>query len=163
MEARPTLGAWDFLKKEKDGSSTPIDRTARIKSVDEVTLKGVQGKGIKAGRKPVITLEDARGVEWQRKLVCGVTICETIAGMYGPDVRKWPGKLITLYGTTTRGASGGTVECVRIRPERPKTNAKLSDQPTGPVDEAMRERQVQEAGGAETPPDGPREPGSDDQ
>lgn len=159
MDDRPTLGAWDFLNE--DGS--PNDRVAKIKAVDEVTLEGIAAKGIKKNKKPVLTLEDARGRVWKKKLVTNVSICETIASLYGNDVRAWPGKLITLYATTTRGAKGGTVECVRVRPERPQTGARTPNtEPQRPVDEAMRERQIEQASGPTEPAVAPREPGSDD-
>jgi hypothetical protein len=157
MMDRPTLGAWDFY----DADGKALERVAKIRAVNEEKLKGIPGK-IEANRKPVLTLEDARGVPWERKLVCGVTICEAIAGMYGSDVRQWVGKLITLYPDKTKGQRGGQVDCVRVRPVPPKAGRALSRAPSGPVDEAMRQKQIDEASSPEPVKDPPREPGSDD-
>lgn len=144
MMDRPTLGAWDFL----DAEGKSVDKIARIKAVNAEMLEGIPGK-IAANRKPVLTLEDGHGVEWGRKLICGVTICQAIEGMYGSNPAGWPGKLITLYASTTKGQRGGTVECVRVRPTPPKRKGQrepvADDAPSGPVDEAMRQRQIDEA------------------
>lgn len=153
MMDRPTLGAWDFY--DENGKS--MERIARIKAVNEVKLEGIPGK-IAANRKPVLTLEDSQGNEWDRKLICGVMICEAIASMYGSDVRQWPGKLITMYPDVTKGQRGGKVDCVRVKNVRPNPGAKTSKAPTGPVDEKMRQKQIDEASAPPT-----REPGADDE
>jgi hypothetical protein len=59
----------------------------------------------------------------ERGLALNKTNARTIIGMYGPDVEKWRGKRITLFPTTCE-SFGSTVECIRIRPEAPKGNAK---------------------------------------
>lgn len=156
-EDREYLGAWDFL----DDDMRPIKRVAEIAAVNAVTLeeKNVNGAKIKANRKPVLSFKNT-----PKKLIVNATIGTAIAGMYGNDVRQWPGKKILLYGTTTRGARGGTVECVRVAPTPPKGAATPIE--SRPVDEAMRERQMREAG--ELPDDAPateerrtREPGEE--
>jgi hypothetical protein len=81
------------------------------------------GDGGRKARKPVLTLE------WQRNAPNDVrelpfaiskTDGKTIAGMYGSDPRAWVGKEVILYPTTTRSPTGGTVECIRIKPMVPK-------------------------------------------
>lgn len=149
------LGAWDLF----DDDGNPRDRVARIKAVNAVTLPGIRGK-IEENRRPVLTLEDSRGNEWPKKLIVNATIGEVIAGMYGPNVRGWSGKLIALYPTTTRGARGGTVDCVRVRPTAP--TAKPAEKgPDRPVDEAMRERQMRESGELPAEPPATRQPGEE--
>jgi hypothetical protein len=153
---REFFGAWDFLDEEM----RPVKRVAEILAVNAVTLeeKNVNGAKIKANRKPVLSFKNT-----PKKLIVNATIGAAIAGMYGNDVRQWPGKRILLYGTTTRGARGGTVECVRVAPTPPKGSATPIE--SRPVDEAMRARQMREAGElADAPPgDEPRarEPGEE--
>lgn len=90
------------------------DVTVEIESVHQGTL----GRGKQESKKPVITL-----VGKQKKFAVNKTNGKVIAKLYGPDVSKWKGRLITLYGTTTQ-FGGETVECVRVRPEVPKPAAK---------------------------------------
>lgn len=86
----------------------------------EGVSQGVLGRGGKESKKPVIAL-----VGKKKKFALNKTNGRVIAKMYGPDVSKWRGKLLTLYGTTTQ-FGGETVECVRVRPEPPQPSAKPS-------------------------------------
>lgn len=134
---REYLGAWDFL----DDDMKPIKRVAEIADVKSIQLeeKKFNGATIKANRKPVLSFKNT-----PKKLVVNATIGGVLASMFGPDVRQWPGKRILLYGTTTRGARGGTVECVRVATTPPKGAATPIE--ARPIDEAMRARQMREAG-----------------
>jgi hypothetical protein len=49
-----------------------------------------------------------------KKLWCNKTNGRSIKALYGP-IEQWEGKRITIYPTTTRGAGGATVECIRVR------------------------------------------------
>jgi len=132
------LGAWDFY--DADGNAR--DRVGRVVAVRAVQLPGT-GE-MKANRKPVITLADSRGVEWPKKLIVNATIGKTIQSMYGPNPKGWTNKLVALYASTTRGARGGMVDCVRVRPEPPRGQAQAA--PDRPVDPEMRAAQVAEMG-----------------
>lgn len=95
------IGSWDL----EDG-----DKTLTIAKVEGGEVEGPQGKQ----KKPLVSFEGAR-----KKLVANSTICKTIATMYGSNnTEDWIGKAITLYKTETQ-AFGETVECVRVRPQRP--------------------------------------------
>jgi hypothetical protein len=134
MFDREHLGAWDLAGR---------DVTVTISTVRPGSVGGHKGR--KKDRKPIISF-----AKTEKTLCCNVTNAKTIAGMYGPDVREWVGKRITLYPTTTTfGAE--TVDCIRIRPVVP------SGKPRGvksqPVDAEMRAKQeaAREAAEAELP------------
>ena len=131
MTDNSRIGAWDLL----DDNGQARDRVAEIVKVEAETLKGT-GK-IKASRKPVLYF---KGTE--KSLIAGATICKAISQMYGPNTSAWIGKRVCLYATTTSSADG-EVECVRVRPQIPR--GKAEPVPSRPVDEAMRQRQVDAA------------------
>jgi hypothetical protein len=67
------------------------DITLRIKTVK----KGkVVGSGGKSSSKAMITFDGTS----DKPLAAGTTILSAIAALYSNDTRKWPGKLITIYG-----------------------------------------------------------------
>lgn len=67
-------------------------------------------------KKPVVILRNAAGKPIRKKLAMGKTIARQIVDCLGEkDTAKWEGRKITLHGDTTRGTSGKTVECVRVR------------------------------------------------
>lgn len=67
-------------------------------------------------RKPVVFLIGADGKMLKKKLAAGPTVARQIGDALGErDTGKWSGKRITIYGTTTKGKAGKTVECVRVR------------------------------------------------
>jgi hypothetical protein len=92
----------------------------------------VGDKGRKKGM-PFITMRSLRsGKEIPKALGLNATNCETIASIAGsPDVKRWPGKLITLYVTKTE-VGKATRDCIRIRPEAPKAQTQKQDKPNEP-------------------------------
>lgn len=69
-----------------------------------------------SGRKEECTVIHWR--EDQLPMICNRTNAKTISKLYGPYVEDWAGNCITLFPTTTR-FGGETVECLRIRPQKP--------------------------------------------
>ena len=92
----------------------------------EVTLtiaKVVGGEltaeGGRKSRKPIVHF--GNGV---KPLIVNKTNAKTIASLYGTFVQDWAGKRITLFTSMTRNPDGGgQVECVRIRPKLPGSQA----------------------------------------
>lgn len=122
---KENLGAWDLGGREV---------TVTIESVTPGTVGGQQGK--KAARKPILTFKGKR-----KKFVCNVTNGTAIATLYGKHVEKWIGERITLYPTTTTFGRE-TVDCIRVRPEKPgKATKDTSDDLDRPVDPEMRAAQ----------------------
>lgn len=95
------LRAWDL-----DGQ----DVTVTIEKVEAGEIEGKEGE-IK--RMPFVYF---KGVP--KPLGINKTNGKSVAGMYGTDVRKWVGKRLTLYPTTTQ-FQGEQKECIRIRPGIP--------------------------------------------
>lgn len=93
----------------------------------------VTGEGGKKSKKAVLRLEG-----FDKPFAICKTDGKTMAALYGNDYEGWSNKLITLFPTTTTFA-GATVECIRIKPQRPSSS---SARPTVPASD--------------------REPGSDD-
>jgi hypothetical protein len=123
LTTRKYLGAWDF----------PKDGTGVIESVKGVSLPGIKGK-MPANKKPAIKFV---GIE--KELLVGSEIGETIQAMYGKDIEGWIGKRITMYATTYETTSKKVVDCVRVRPVKPKDGTPgIIPQP---VDEMMRQKQ----------------------
>jgi hypothetical protein len=88
------------------------DVTVVIESVKGGTLVGTGGK---SNKKPVVRFKGK-----EKALALNITNARIIAGLYGGfDTGLWIGKAITLYPTTTTFGSQ-TVECIRIRPIKPK-------------------------------------------
>ena len=87
-----------------------------------VTLARVQellSKNSRSGETKIqvlITLAEA-----EKPWACNVTNCGLIEELYNePDHSKWVGRRLELYPTKTRGPTGAMVDCMRVRPERPK-------------------------------------------
>lgn len=111
------------------------DVTVTIAKVVGGTLVGTGGK---SNKKPIIFFNGTT-----KGLALNITNAKTIASMYGNSFKSedWIGKRVTLYPART--SFGGTeMDCIRIRPTIPKTNAK----DTPPAE----------------PPPAAREPGADD-
>jgi hypothetical protein len=88
------------------------DTTVKIVSV---TRQLVKGEGGKTEECMVAILEGTK------PFILNRTNSKMITKLYGsPYIEDWFGKLITLYSTTTKVA-GETVECLRIRPNKPNT------------------------------------------
>lgn len=124
-----SLGVWDL----KNGHAT-----ATIAKVQG----GKVGRGQQASKKVLIHFEEV-----DKRFVVNVTNAQTIAGLYGSDVREWVGKRITLYATTTTFGKD-TVECIRVRPTVPKGKGQpVEPQPVDPEVRARQEEAAAEADG----------------
>jgi hypothetical protein len=76
-------------------------------------------EGGRKSRKPIVHFTN--GV---KPLIANKTNSKTIAALYGNIVEAWAGKRITLYTSMTRNPDGGgQVECVRVRPKIPTSQA----------------------------------------
>ena len=76
-------------------------------------------EGGRKSRKPILHF-----VSNAKPLIANKTNSKTIAGLYGNIVEAWAGKRITLFTSMTRNPDGGgQVECVRIRPKIPTSQA----------------------------------------
>ena len=117
------------------------ERIFRIASVRRLTAEiGVGGKR-EVKRQPLLRLQNGKGEDVPLPLALNKTNAKTVAGLYGNDPRKWVGRLIALYPTTTE-VGGRTEDCIRIRNEDPakrarKTRARAPEQ--APVQEQERE------------------------
>jgi hypothetical protein len=100
------IKAWDLQGK---------DFTLEIVKVEAGSIENKQIK--KKDRLPIIWFKGAK-----KPFGCNKTNAKTIAGMYGNETKEWIGKKVTLFPTTTSMA-GQTVDCIRIRPQVPKSKA----------------------------------------
>lgn len=92
------------------------DFTLKIAKV----IKGkVTGKSGKASGKAMIFFEGR-----EKPLGAGTTILSEIGKLYGNDVRKWPGKWITIFPDPNVSFGGEKVGGVRVRPVVPAAEAK---------------------------------------
>lgn len=124
---RSHLGAWDLAGR---------DVTVTITKVTNPALRTEKGG---TTRKPVIGFHGT-----PKTLVLNKTNMTVIVGLYGPKVRDWIGKRITLYPTQTKFGRE-TVDAVRVRPTVPRGKAEtIASQP---VDPEMRARQNAAAAG----------------
>jgi len=81
-------------------------------------------QGGKKDTKPAITMKSASGKVLGKKLIVGKTVLRQIGVAVGdPVIANWTGKRITIYPTTCKGAEGGIVECIRVRPRTAGGNA----------------------------------------
>lgn len=105
------------------------DFTLQIERVTAGELEGEKGR---KSKKPIISFVGAK-----KKLAINKTNGKTIASLYGSDTDAWAGKWITIYPTTTN-FGGETVECIRVRNERPqgKTAGKGRSGSNGPQRQA---------------------------
>jgi hypothetical protein len=98
-------------------------------TIDHVKQGELTGTGGKKSKKPVVYFEGK-----DRGLAICKTNGNTIASLYGADVREWKGKRITLYPTKTM-FGGKEVDCIRIRPT-PGGNAERKQQGARPPEES---------------------------
>ncbi len=84
-------------------------------TIDKVTGGQLVGTGGKKAKKPLCFFREGRD---PKPLALNSTNCKTIAAMYGNEVEQWVGKRITIYPTVTN-FGGETVECIRVRPQKP--------------------------------------------
>ena len=84
-----------------------------------------------AGAK--VESEATRTALQKKGWILNKTICLQIALTYGDDPVAWPGKVITLYPTSTQGPAGIS-PCIRVRtvPAEPQTPAANEPQTAGP-------------------------------
>jgi len=100
------IGAWDL----QDPTGRLIDVSLTINKVEAGTISGTSGR---KSKKPVLHFRAT-----PKGLVVNKTNGKIIARLYGNNTDQWIGKRITLYATTTTFGAD-TVECIRVRPERP--------------------------------------------
>jgi hypothetical protein len=118
-------------------------------TISKVQASVVEGEGGRQDKAPLIWFEESR-----KPMVCNKTNLKTIASIVGSfRAKDWIGKRITLYATTCKGAKGGQVACVRVRPTAPGSQQRSGPMPDVPVDPDMRKNQQEQAG--------EREPGED--
>ncbi len=123
------LGAWNVAGK---------DYNVTIERIEGATITGDGGK---KNKKPLMYF---RGVK--KPLIVNKTIMKTLFAMFGTHSAKaMIGKRITLFATTCRGAAGGTVDCVRVRPQPPKDARDQAPDETAPMDPDMRRNQQEQA------------------
>ena len=123
------VGAWDLLGK---------DLTVTIERIQGGVVEGEGGRKDKA---PLIWFKGAK-----KPMVCNKTNMKTLHSLFGTfSAKGLVGKRITLYATTCKGARGGMVDCVRIRPNAPGAG-KDDVIPEGSVDPDMRRNQQEQAG-----------------
>lgn len=108
------------------------DVTVKIAKVIGGKLTGTGGK---SNKKPVLYFDGK-----EKGLAVNITNARIIASIYGSfKSEDWLGKLITLYPTTTTFGSQ-TVECIRVRPTKPRGSSKAAtsppaDEPAPPADD----------------------------
>jgi hypothetical protein len=99
-----------FHLVDKDGKAR--DFTLQIEKVEGGELMVAGGA---KSRKPILYFHGAK-----RPLALNKTNARAISALYGRDVKRWVGRLVTLYPTTTRFGSDPDCPCIRVRPTIPK-------------------------------------------
>ncbi len=123
------LGAWNLAGKDYNVT------------IDKITGAEITGEGGKKNKKPLMYFRNVK-----KPLIVNKTIMKTLFAMFGTHSAKaMIGKRITLYATTCRGAAGGTVDCVRVRPTPPKDGKDVAPDETAPMDPEMRRNQQEQA------------------
>lgn len=114
------LGAWDL----------PAGRDVVV-TISAVAAETVRNEANKEAKKPVISfLGKSKG------LLANKTNAKTIAAMYSTDTRKWIGKRIAIYATTTLFGRQ-TVDCIRVRPTPPDAKTASAPPDAGPTPEEI--------------------------
>ncbi|TXH41046.1 MAG: hypothetical protein E6Q97_38580 [Desulfurellales bacterium] len=134
-----------FMDKELLGAH---DLDGRDVTVVIVEVSGGEiNNGTKKNKKPIAVLASSSGRKLDKRLALNATNCKTLEQLAGsPDVDKWRGMAIVLYGTTTN-FGGQTVDCVRIRPYPPKPSKK-GEAPQPELAASDADVPVAEGGGA---------------
>jgi hypothetical protein len=121
------IGAWDLQGRDA------------VVTIEKIVGADIVGDGGKTSKKPLIYFKGKK-----KPLILNKTNLKALHGMYGTfKTSGLIGKKVTLFATTCRGAAGGTVDCVRIKPTIPK-GADSPDALDQPVDPEMRAKQVVE-------------------
>jgi hypothetical protein len=127
------IGQWDLYSK-KDGK--PIDVVLVIESVEP--YQPLQRKTVKradGSRGPERLNKFAIAFVGQKKRwISGPSTQQVIAGIYGPDLRKWIGKKIALYPDPNVTFGSTKVGGVRVRPTAPGTAPVTEDELDAAVD-----------------------------
>jgi hypothetical protein len=149
MDPKPFICAHDLKGREID---VQIDR------VIPGEIKGVTGGKPSTSKKPACYFRDTRD---KRPLFLNITNCKTLAALTGStNIEDWAGQWVTLYPTTTRSASGETVDCIRIKNRAPKPRNER--QQRGGQNEQPQTRAAESTNQDPDPQnDGGREPGVD--
>ena len=91
-------------------------------TIVRVEAGSLTSSGGRKTKKPVVYFDGK-----EKGLALNSTNAKTIAALYGNYTERWVGQSVTLYPTTTQ-MNGETVECIRIRPQAPKSSR---SKPTG--------------------------------
>jgi hypothetical protein len=128
------LGAWDLNKK-------PVTLIIR-----DVKVARLAGNAVvrKAQDKCLVFFSTADGKPVGKGLLCGATNLKSIISLYGKKWKTWIGKPVTIFPTTCGAQGGAIVDCIRVKPEVPKTPA-ATVEPSEPVDQEMRAKQIEAA------------------
>lgn len=97
--------------------------TVTITKVEAGVLENHRAK--KKDKKPVVWFKGA-----SKPLALNKTNAKTIAALYGNDTTAWLGKAITIYPTQTSFGNEQGIDCIRVKPEKPK--GKGQDMPAPP-------------------------------
>jgi hypothetical protein len=88
-------------------------------------LKGVGGR---TDNKPVLYLRTEKGRKLDKSLICNKTNGKRIMAMYGPELKDWIGKTITLRAEKEpKSDSGFAVRVKEQRAQRSEPAADLGD------------------------------------
>lgn len=97
-----------------------------VVQITEVKKEIVKGESGKEDMCTIAYLKD------QKPFILNVTNCKTISKIAGSNyIEDWKGLKITL-GVSTTSLKGETVECLRVRNEKPKEKAKPVLTPDSP-------------------------------
>lgn len=96
------LGHWDI----------PVGKTFKL-TIESIGLEeATHPTTFKKEWKTVASFKGAK-----KRLILNVTNMKAIASWHGSNPKKWPGKEVELYRTTTK-LKGEEVECVRIKEDK---------------------------------------------
>lgn len=90
-----------------------LEGRERTLEIARVVAGELTGEKNRKSKKPMVSF-----VGEPKKLALNKTNGKIIAKLYGKDTEAWVGESITIYPTTTE-FGGETVDCIRVRPERP--------------------------------------------
>lgn len=155
-DLKPLTGRFELLHPTEYLKAADLgerDVTVVIAGIFEEVLT-MQGN--KKERKPVLTLANRAGRALGKRLVLNKTNAKLVAATTGEkSVERWIGKAITLYATTTKGARGETMDCVRVRA---RVNQRADEIPEAMAAEPEPRRAFTDDLGEDA---GEREPGSE--
>ena len=89
-----------------------------------VEWEALMMQGGKKDTKPAVVMRTTGGRPMGKKWILNKTCANQIAAVTGEvEAKNWTGKRVTIYPTTCKGAEGGIVECIRVRPRTAGGNA----------------------------------------